>query len=150
MQLGLELLIDHGTNEVIEAEIMLRLAGFVERRLRIGCTFELGFKTKAVLVEEFALLIGGGIGELIGIDEGGGTLGSFAEMLQMSEFVALRRCLLVIAFVLLKIDFRMTFFGVRAICAMQMFLARNEFVPGVKGTRCEVNARGIKNFCHIA
>ena len=135
-----ELLIDHRADEVIEAEIMLRLVGFVGWGLWVGGSFELGFETKAVLIEKGTLLIGGGIGEFIGIDEGGGTLGSFAEMLQMSEFVALRRCLFVIAFVFLQIDFRMTFFGERAICAMQMFLARNEFVPGVKGTRCEVNA----------
>ena len=81
MQLGLELLIDHGTDEVIEAEIVFLLAGFVCRSLWIGCTFELGVKTKAVLIEESALLIGGSVRELIGIDEGCGTLSRFSKML---------------------------------------------------------------------
>ena len=140
MQLGLELLIDHSTNEVIEPEIVLLLAGFVKGRLWIGCALELRLKTKAVLIKKGTLLIGSRVREFIGIDEGCSTLSRFAEMLQMGKFVALRWCLLVVAFVFLQIDFRMTFFGERAICAMQMFLARNEFVPGVKGTRCEVNA----------
>ena len=140
MQLGFEFLIDHGTNEVIEAEIVFLLAGFVEGRLGLRRALELRLKTKAVLIKKGTLLIGSRVGEFIGIDEGRSTLGRFSKMLKMGKFVALRWCLLVVAFVFLQIDFRMTFFGERAICAMQMFLARNEFVPGVKGTRCEVNA----------
>lgn len=45
-----EFLIDHGADEVIEAEIAFLLAGFVKRSLRVGCAFELGLKTKAVLI----------------------------------------------------------------------------------------------------
>ena len=81
MQLGLELLIDHGTNEVIEAEIMFLLSGFVERGLRIGRAFELGVKTKAVLIEESALLFGGSVGKFIGIDKGRCTLCGLSKML---------------------------------------------------------------------
>ena len=81
MQLGLELLIDHSTNEVIEPEIVFRLTLFVEWSLRVGCTFELGFKTKAVLIEKGTLLVGSRVGKFIGIDEGRSTLCRFAEML---------------------------------------------------------------------
>ena len=84
MQLGLELLIDHSTNEVIEPEIVFLLALFVERGLWIGCAFELGFKTKAVLIEKGTLLIGSRVGKFIGIDEGRSTLGRFSKMLKMS------------------------------------------------------------------
>ena len=83
MQLGFEFLIDHGTNEVIEAEIVLLLARFVERGLWIGCAIELGFKTEAVLIKKGALLIGSRVRELIGIDEGGGTFCRFTKMLQV-------------------------------------------------------------------
>ena len=81
MQLGLELLIDHGTNEVIEAKIVFLLAGFVERGLRVGCTFELGVKTKAVLIEKGTLLIGSRVGKFIGIDKGRCTLCGLSKML---------------------------------------------------------------------
>ena len=36
-----EFLIDHGTDEVIEAKIVLLLAGFVRRGLWVGGSFEL-------------------------------------------------------------------------------------------------------------
>ena len=138
---GFEFLIDHGTDEIIEAEIVLLLAVFVERSLLVGCTFELGLKTKAVLIEKCTLLVRGGVGELIRIDEGSRALCRFAEMLQMSEFFALRRILSVISFVSLQIDFRMTLFGERTICAMQMFDARDEFVRAIQSTRSKVDAR---------
>ena len=141
MQLGFEFLINHGTDEVIEAEIVLLLAGFIEGRLRIGCTFELGLKTKAVLIEKGTLLIGGCIRELIDIDEGRCAFCCFAKMLKMSKFIAFRRGLLVIALVFLQINFRMTFFGKSAVGAVQVFFACDEFVLGVEGTRCEVNDR---------
>ena len=81
MQLGLELLIDHSTNEVIEPEIVFLLTLIVEWGLRVGCTFELGVKTKAVLIEESALLFGGRVGKFIGIDKGRCTLCRFSKML---------------------------------------------------------------------
>ena len=147
--LGLEFLIDHGTNEIIEAEIVLLLAFFVERSLRVGCTFELGLKTAAVLIEKCTLLIRGGVGELIRIDEGCRALCRFAEMLQMSEFLSMRRILFVVPFVSLQIDFRITFLGEITVGTMQMFLASNELMSAIQCTRCQVNARGIMNFCHI-
>ena len=76
-----EFLINHGADEVIEAEIVFLLPFFIERRLRVGCTFELGFKTTAVLVKEGTLFVGGSVGEFIGVDEGGGTFCRFAEMI---------------------------------------------------------------------
>ena len=145
----LEFLIDHSTDEIIEAEIVLLFTVFVERSLRVGCTFELGLKTAVVLIEKCTLLVRGGVGKLVGIDEGGSTLCRFSKMLQMSEFVALRRILCVVPLVSLQIDFRMTFFGEITVGTMQMFLSCNEFVPAIQGTRCEVNARGIMNFCHM-
>ena len=81
MQLGLELLIDHSTNEVIEPEIVFLLAGFVCRSLWIGCALELGLEPTSVVLQEFALLIGGRVGKLIGIDEGSSTLGCLSKML---------------------------------------------------------------------
>ena len=81
MLLGLELLIDHSTNEVIEAEIVLLLTRFVEGRLRVRCAFELGFKTKAILIEKGTLLIGSRVGKFIGIDKGRYTLSRFSKML---------------------------------------------------------------------
>ena len=149
MQLGFEFLINHGTDEVIEAEIVLLLAGFIEGRLRIGCTFELGLKTKAVLIEKGTLLIGGCIRELIDIDEGRCAFCCFAKMLKMSKFIAFRRGLLVIALVFLKIDFRVTCFCERAICVMQMFEACDELVLGVESSCDVVNASRIMNFSHI-
>ena len=81
MQLGLELLIDHSTNEVIEAEIVFLLAGFVCRSLWIGCALELGLKTKAVLIEKGTLLVGSRVGKFIGIDKGRCTLCRLSKML---------------------------------------------------------------------
>ena len=81
MQLGFEFLIDHGTDEVIEAEIVLLLARFIEGCLWIGCAIELGFKTEAVLIKKGALLIGSRVRELIGIDKSCSALCRFAEML---------------------------------------------------------------------
>lgn len=51
---GFEGLIDHGTDEVVEAEITLRgVGGFVNRSLRVGTSAasgrELGFVTLAVV-----------------------------------------------------------------------------------------------------
>ena len=150
MLLGFEFLIDHGTDEVIEAEIVFLLTGFVCRSLWIGCAFELGLKTKAVLIEKGALLVGGRVGEFIGIDEGGGTLGCLAKMLKMNEFVALRRVLFVIAFALLEVRFDSALFGERAIRCVQMFLTCDEFVAGaIKGAGCFFDARGVMNLCHI-
>ena len=101
------------------------------------------------MLQEFALFFRGGIGELISIDEGCRAFSRFAKMLQMSKLVALRRRLFVIPFVFLQIDFRITFFGERAIVVMQMLLARNELMPAIQSACCEVNARGIKNLCHL-
>ena len=81
MQLGLELLIDHSTNEVIEAEIEFLLAGFVQRSLRIGFSLELGLEPTSVVLQEFALLVRSRVGKLIGIDEGSSTLGCLSKML---------------------------------------------------------------------
>ena len=114
---------------------------FAERSLRVGCAFELGLKTKAVLIEEGTLLIGGRVGEFIGIDEGCRALSRFAKMLQMSEFCTLRRVLPVVPFSSLQIDFRLTFFSEYTVRAMQMFLTRNELVLAVQGARSEVDAR---------
>ena len=139
--LGFEFLVDHGADEVIETEIVFRAASFVLRGLRVGCAFELGLKATTVVFQEFALLIGGGVGELIGIDELGSTLGSQAEMLQMSKFVASRRVLCIVAFVALDVHFRLALFGKHAVRAVQVFFARNEFVVAVQGTRGELNTR---------
>ena len=79
--LGFEFLVDHSADEVIEAEIVLRATGFVQRGLRVGCAFKLGFKATTVVLQEFALLIGGCIGELIGIDECRGKLSGLTKML---------------------------------------------------------------------
>ena len=128
---------------------MSLLAFFVERGLRVSVSFELGFKTKAVLIEQGALLVGGSVRELIGIDEGSCTLCRLTKMLQMGQFVALRRCLLIVPFVFLQIDFGVTCFGNFPFGVMQMFLARDELMPGVEGARCEVDACGISNFCYI-
>ena len=81
MQLGFEFLIDHGTDEVIEAEIVLLLSGFVERGLRVRRALELRLKTKAVLIKKGTLLIGSRVRELIGIDKSCSALCRFAEML---------------------------------------------------------------------
>ena len=81
MQLGFEFLIDHGTDEVIEAEIVLLLARFIEGCLWIGCAIELGFKAEAVLIKKGALLIGSRVRELISIDKSRCALCRFAEML---------------------------------------------------------------------
>lgn len=79
--LCLEFLIDHGTDEVIEAEIVLLTTFFVDRSLRIGFAFELRLKATTILLEEFALLVGSCVGELIGIDEGSRTFCGLAKML---------------------------------------------------------------------
>ena len=49
-QSGFEFLINHGTDEIIESEIVLLLACFVERSLQIGRSFQLRFKSKAELL----------------------------------------------------------------------------------------------------
>ena len=139
MQLGLELLIDHGTNEVIEAEIVFLLAGFVEGRLGIRRALELRLKTKAVLIKKGTLLIGSRVREFIGRDEGCSTLSRFSKMLKMSKFCATRRVLLVVPFVALQVHLRLTFFGKSAVGAVQVFFARNEFVVDVQCARCKVN-----------
>lgn len=139
--LCLEFLIDHGTDEVIEAGIVFLLAFFVDRSLRIGFAFELRLKATTVLIEKGALLVGSCVGELIGIDEGSRALCRFAKMLQMGEFVAFRRCLFVIPLVFLQIDFGVTLFGKCAIGVMQMFLAQDQLMFGVEGTQDAVDAR---------
>ena len=139
--LRFEFLIDHGADEIIEAEIVLLPAGFVQRGLGVGCAFKLGFKATTVVLQEFALLIGGCIGELIGIDEGCRALCRFAKMLQMSKFIALRRVVFVVPLIALNIGLHPTFFGEHTVRAMQMFLARNEFVVAVQGSFGELNAR---------
>ena len=60
---------------------MFLLAGFVERGLWIRRAFELGFKTKAVLIEKGTLLIGSRVGKFIGIDKGRCTLCGLSKML---------------------------------------------------------------------
>ena len=131
--LRFEFLIDHGADEIIEAEIVLLLTLFVERSLGIRCTFELRLKTTAVLIKKGALLIGGCVGELIGIDEGCRALCRFAKMLQMSKFVSLRGSLLIITFAFLQIDFGVTLFGKRTIRVMQMLLTHDQLMLGVQG-----------------
>ena len=118
MILGFEFLIDHGADEIIEAEIVFLLAILAERGLRVGCAFDLGLKAKAVLIDEGTLLVGGRFWEFIRIDEGCRALCRFTKMLQMSKFVALRGILLVVPFSSLQIDFRLTFFGERTIGVM--------------------------------
>ena len=139
--LRFEFLVDHGADEVIEAEIVLLPTGFVQRGLRIGCAFELGFKTTAVVFQEFALLIRSCIRKFIGIDECRGKLSGLTKMLQMCEFVAQRRVLFVVPLIALNIGLHPTFFGEHTVRAMQMFLARNEFVVAVQGSFGELNAR---------
>ena len=80
-----EFLEDHGTDKVVKAEIEFLFAVFGCWCLGIRCSFELGFKTKAVLLQEFALFFRGGIGELIGIDEGCRAFSRFAKMLQIAS-----------------------------------------------------------------
>ena len=144
-----EFLIDHRTDEVIETEILLGLASFVERCLRVGVALELGLETATEVLQEGTLFVGCRVGELIGIDEGCRTLGCFAKVLEMSQFVALRRSLEVVALAALKIHFDGTFFGEGAIRVMKMFLTRDEFVFAVQGTVCEVDAGFVRNLCHI-
>lgn len=79
--LGFEVLIDHSADEVIKAEIEFLLACLVQRSLRIGFPLELGLEPTSVVLQEFALLIGGRVGKLIGIDEGSSTLGCLSKML---------------------------------------------------------------------
>ena len=134
MILGFEFLIDHGADEVIEAEIVFLLTFFVEGSLRVGCAFELGFKTKTEVFQEGALLIRGGIGKFICIDEGGSAFCSFSKMLQMSEFRASRRGLFVVTLVLLEIDFRVALFSERTVGVMEMFLAHDQLMLSVKGS----------------
>jgi len=148
--LCLEFLIDHGTDEVVEAEIVLLTAFFVEWRLRIWLTFELGLKTKAVLIEKGALLVGSCVGELIGVDEGRGTFRCLTKMLQMSQFIAARRVVSVVALAFLQVGLRRTLFGERAVCVMQMFLACNKLMFAVQGAFGKFDARRIKNLCHFA
>ena len=139
--LRFEFLIDHGADEIIEAEIVLLLTLFVERSLGIRCTFELRLKTTAVLIKKGALLIGGCVGELIGIDEGCRALCRFAKMLQMSKFVSLRGSLLIITFAFLQIDFGVTLFGECSFGVMQMFLAGYESVLAIQSAGGQVDAR---------
>lgn len=104
-----EFLVDHCSDEVVEAEIAFGLAGFVKGRLRIGGGMELRVKTTAELVEEGTLFFGGSVGEFIGIDEGSRAFCRFAKMLQMSEFRSLWRALHVVAFVALHVHFHLAF-----------------------------------------
>ena len=87
-------MIDHGTDEVVKAVVVLGFAGFVERGLRVGFAFELGLVTSEVLLKEGALFVGSFIGIPIGIHESCGTLSSFTKMLQMGKFRAFRRIVL--------------------------------------------------------
>ena len=139
--LCLEFLIDHGTDEVIEAEIVLLTTFFVDRSLRIGFAFELGLKATTVLLEEFALLVRGSVRKFVGIDEGSRALSCLSKMLQMGEFRSLRRSLFVIPLVFLQIDFGVTLIGKCAIGVMQMFLAQDQLMLGVEGTQDTVDAR---------
>ena len=81
MILGFEFLIDHGADEVIEAEIEFLLAGFVQWSLRIGFSLELGLEPTSVVLQEFALLVRSRVRKLIGIDEGSSTLGCLSKIL---------------------------------------------------------------------
>ena len=147
--LGLEFLVDHRTDEVVEAEVVFLLAFFVEGSLQVRCAVELGLKAKAVVLQEGTLLLRSRVGELIGIDECGGALGRFAEMLHMREFSAFGRSVAEVAFVLLQIDFRLTLFGERTGGIMQMFLAGDELMPAVEGSCGKVDAHRIVDFSHI-
>ena len=79
--LGFKFLIDHCTDKVIEAEIVLLTAFLVQGSLDIRGPFELGFKAAAVLLEEFALFVRGGVRKFVGINEELGALSSFSKML---------------------------------------------------------------------
>jgi len=147
--LGFEVLVDHGTDEVVEAVIALLVTVLLERGLGIRGAIDLGFKTTEERVQKGALLVGGGVGELKGVHEGCGALGSLTEMLQMCEFRAFWRGIVVVALVLLEIRLRFALFSDCASCVTQVFLARNELVVAVQSAGGQVNACGIRNFCHM-
>ena len=113
--LGFEELIDHGANEVVEAEITLRGVGdFVNRGLRVGTGAasgrQLGLVTLAVVDEQGEGFL---FGEILGVRRKDGDYGCFfglfsiedlfghktglAEEIDVLQFRALRRVLLVVA-----------------------------------------------------
>ncbi len=79
--LGFQILIDHGTDEIVKAVIAFWMTILFERGLRIGIAVQLGLKTKAVVLQKGALLFGGGIREFVRMNEGCGALGGFTKML---------------------------------------------------------------------
>ena len=113
--LGFEGLIDHGADEVVKAEItFLGVGDFVNRGLRVGTGaasgWELGFITLAVVGEQgegflFGEVLGtrrkdgddGCFFGLFGIEDLFGHKTDLAEEIDVFQFSALRRVLLVVA-----------------------------------------------------
>ena len=55
---GFHFLVDHGTDEVVEAAITARVALFVKRCLRVGIAVNLRLKTDTVVADDGELFIG--------------------------------------------------------------------------------------------
>ena len=79
--LGFKFLIDHCPDEIVEAEIVLLTAFFIQRRLDIRGTFELGLKATAILLEEFALFVRGSVRKFVGVDKEFSALSCLSKVL---------------------------------------------------------------------
>lgn len=125
-------MVDHGADEVVEAVVVFGLTGFVERRLRIGIAAQLRLEAGAVVVEAGELLVSGsGIGFECA-EQFGCLLGGSAEELQMRQFGASWRIVLVVARIRPHVAFRLTDVGDESVGVADVFPALDKLVIAVE------------------
>jgi len=145
---GFHFLVDHGTDEIVEAAVAARVALFVKRCLRVGIAVNLRLKTDTVVADESELFIGGVGTGFECAKESGCTAGSLAKVLEMSEFSTLWRCMCIIARIRNDERFSGTNIGDYTVGVTDVFLALDEFVVAVECAGHVLDGSVVGDFCH--
>ena len=145
---GFHFLVDHGTDEVVEAAIAARVALFVKRCLGVGLTMNLRLKTDTVVADDGELFIGGVGTGFECAKESCCAAGSLAKVLEMSEFGALWRRMFVIAWIRNDERFGGTGIGDYTVGVTDVFLALDELVVAVECAGHVLDGSVVGDFCH--